>query len=118
MKVKVKVKFKVKVTVKVLAPPQLCLNQFQPGARLNCWQLHAGEKGLDDVCYRIGILLEEERHLVGHFNWQLAQKLFVNIVKTWQKGQTLFFAFKNSFMHHDFLCQHISTCCSLLRISL
>ena len=30
-------------------------------------------------------LLEEERHLVGHINGQLAEKLFVDIVKTWQK---------------------------------
>ena len=33
----------------------------------------------------IGILLEEERHLVGHIKGQLAQKLFVDIIKTWQK---------------------------------
>ena len=77
---------KVKLKTKMLLPPQLCLNQLQPRARLNCRQPHAGEKGFDNVFFiRIGILLEEERHLVGHFNWQLAQKLFINIVKTWQK---------------------------------
>ena len=30
-------------------------------------------------------LLEEERHLVGHINGQLAEKLLIDIVKTWQK---------------------------------